>query len=148
MTSIEGTARPSEKDILKLVSFFQLNHDQYIIKNNVSIAYFIRQYWLFEIFRGKYFTPDTDPFIVQLRRTLQRNASYIWHAFSEQVRICRISDIWWRMDTSKKVLTTSLSNKYPVTTDMVSKLRLKEHLLGFQDVAKQNSNESAYNWQD
>lgn len=136
MTSIEGTAKPSENEILKLVSFFQLNHDQYIIKNNVSIAYFVRQYRLFEIFCGKYFTPDTDPLIVQLRHTLQRDASYIWHAFSDQVRICRITDVWLWMDKSKRVWTMSLSSKYLVATNMVLKLRLKERFVQFPNVAK------------
>lgn len=84
--SLDGTASLNENDISKLVSFFQLNHDQNIIFNNTAIACTVLDYHAFRPFCGLYINSQTDPIIAQLLDTLQINFSYIWNTFSSQVR--------------------------------------------------------------
>lgn len=52
MDSISGSPNPSRSDISKLVSFFRLNHEEAIINNHVTFAYYIHLERLFEEFCG------------------------------------------------------------------------------------------------
>lgn len=52
MTSMDGTVLPSESDISKLVSFFQLHRNPAIINNNMVIAFDLWNHLIFRNFSG------------------------------------------------------------------------------------------------
>lgn len=56
MISLDGTASPTESDIAKLVSFFQLNQHQHIIANNAGLASNIVNYEI----RGPFYGTDIN----------------------------------------------------------------------------------------
>lgn len=85
MSSMNGLITPSEYDISKLISFFQLHQNSAIINNNMVIAFDLWDHVVFRNFCGMHEPPYADPIIIQLRRALKLNAGYIWHEYAKRV---------------------------------------------------------------